>query len=217
MEERSNIKKLENKRSFSSLSVLQLVFTQVSIKTLLQSFSQTSLKQEIWLLIPKEFKVAFKPSIEASYVSLADSWKIPLYFCFVVHCYAWRNRGVRYQTVYASCFQNVGSIVLQGFMVSNHTVCDFAGGTEFHIGYPVNDVITKLDIQPSVIGVTQIANKILKLQPFGLQAISSVLTNDAGSNFVSVPRLKARIVHKLVFKCRNKSFKWISNNKKLEV
>lgn len=73
MEEWSNIKKLENKRSSSSLSELQLVFTQVSVKILLQSLSRVSVKQEIWHPIPKEFKIAFKPSIEASYVSLADS------------------------------------------------------------------------------------------------------------------------------------------------
>lgn len=63
-------------------------------ETLLQSLSQASVKQEIWLLITKEFKITFKPCVEASYVSLANSRKIPLYFCFVVHCYAWWNCGV---------------------------------------------------------------------------------------------------------------------------
>lgn len=176
-----------------------------------------SVKQEIWLPITKKFKIAFKPRIEASYVSLANSRKIPLYFCFVVHCYAWWNRGIRYQMVYAGCFQDIRSIVLQGFMVSDHTICDFTGGAKFHVCYPMNDVVTKLNIQPSMVRVTQVAHKILKLQPFGLCAILSIFTNDARSDFMPVPRFKPRIVHKLVFKCRNKSFKWISNNKKLEV
>lgn len=176
-----------------------------------------SVKQEIWLPITKEFKITFKPRIKASYVSLANSWKIPFYFCFVVHRYAWWNCGVWYQMVYAGCFQDIWSIVLQGFMVSDHTVRDFTRGAKFHVRHPMNDVVTKLNIQPSVVRVTQIAHKILKLQPFGLCAILSVFTNDARSNFMPVPWFKTGIVHKLVFKCRNKSFKWISNNKKLEV
>lgn len=117
----------------------------------------------------------------------------------------------------ASCFQDVRSIVLQGFVVPDHTVRNFTGGTQFHVRYPVNDVIAKLNVQPAVIRVAQIAHKILELQPSGLCAILSVLTNDARSDFMPVPRFKARIVHKFVFKRRDKSFKWISDNKKLEV
>lgn len=186
-------------------------------ETFFQILSQVSVKQEIRLPITKEFKIAFKACIEASDVPLANSWKVPLYFCSVVHCYAWWDCGIWYQVVYASCFQDIWSIILQGFVVSDHTVRDFTGSTKFHISYPVNDVVTELNIQPSVIRVPQVAHKILKLQPFGLCAILSVFTDDAGSNFMPVPRFKPRIVHKFVFKGRNKSFKWISNNEKLEV
>lgn len=42
-------------------------------ETLFQILSQVSVKQEIRLMITKEFKIAFKSCIEASYVSLANS------------------------------------------------------------------------------------------------------------------------------------------------
>lgn len=102
-------------------------------------------------------------------------------------------------------------------MVTDHTVRYLAGCTQFNVCHPVDDVVPKLKVQPPVVWIAQVPYKIFELDAPGLCAVPPVFPNDARGNLVPVPRLKAGIVNKLIFKCRNQSFEGISYNKKLEV
>lgn len=81
----------------------------------------------------------------------------------------------------------------------------------------MNDVIPKLEVQPSVVWITQVAHKIFKLDAPRLRPVPPVLPDDAWGNLMPVPGFKAGIVDELVLKSRYQSFKGISYNKKLEV
>lgn len=102
-------------------------------------------------------------------------------------------------------------------MVTNHTVLYLTGCTQFNVRHPVNDVVPKLKVQPSVIWITQVTYKIFKLDAPGLCPVPPVFPNDARGNLMPVPRLKAGIVNKLILKCRNQPFERISYDKELEV
>lgn len=102
-------------------------------------------------------------------------------------------------------------------MVTNHTVCDLAGRTQFYIRHPVNDAVAKLKVQPSVVWVPEVAHKILKLDAPGLCPVPPVFPDDARGNLMPVPRFEARVVNKFILKSRNQSFEGIPHNKKLEV
>lgn len=125
--------------------------------------------------------------------------------------------GVRHQVVYASLFQDVWGIVLQGLVVTDDAVLDLAGCAQFHVCHPVDDVVPKLKVQPPMVRITQVAHKVLKLDAPGLRSVPPVLPDDARGNLVPVPRLKAGVVNKLILKRRNQSLEGISYDKKLEV
>lgn len=102
-------------------------------------------------------------------------------------------------------------------MVTDHTVLDLAGCAQFNVRHPVNDVVPKLKVQPSMVWIAQVPYKIFELDAPGLRAVPPVFPNDAWGNLVPVPRLKAGVVNKLILKRRNQSFEGISYDKKLEV
>lgn len=102
-------------------------------------------------------------------------------------------------------------------MVTDHTVLYLAGCAQFNICYPVNDVVPKLKVQPSVVWIAQVPYKIFELDAPGLRAVLPVFPDDARGNLMPVPWLKAGVVNKLIFKCRNQSFEGISDNKKLKI
>ena len=125
--------------------------------------------------------------------------------------------GVGHQMVDARLSEDVRGVVLQGLVVPDNAVRDLTGCAQLHVRHPVDDVVPELEIQTPVVGVTQVAHEILKLDAPGLRPVPPVLSDDAGGDLVPVPRLKAGVVDKLILKRRDQSLERISYDKKLEV
>lgn len=86
----------------------------------------------------------------------------------------------------------------------------------------MDDVLPELPVNSAAaFRITEITDKVLKVKARGscvtVAVALAVLADDGGSDVMLVPRLKARVFHKLVLECRNQSLKRISHNQELEI
>lgn len=145
-----------------------------------------------------------------------------LHLCPVVVCDPWRDGWVGHQLVDASCFEDVGGILLQRLVVADHAVVYFTWRAQLRVSHPVNDVLAELPVHaPAAFYVTKVTDKVLEVQTRGdevaVAVALAVFADDGWSDVVLVPRLETWVLHKLVFESRNEALKGISHNEKLKV
>lgn len=103
-----------------------------------------------------------------------------------------------------------------------HTVAYLTRCAQFCIRHPMDDVLPELPVHSATaFGVAQITDKVLKVKASGggvtVPVALAVLADDGRSDVVLVPRLKARVFHKLVLERRNQPLKRISHNEELKI
>ena len=155
-------------------------------------------------------------------VSLADGGEVVLDLGPVVVGDARRDGRVGHQLVNAGRFEDVGGVLLQCLVVADHAVVYFTRGTQLRVSHPVNNVLAKLSVQAAAaLRVAQVTDKVVKVQSRrGEAAVAvalAVFADDGRSDVMFIPRLEARVLHKLVLECRNEPLKGIPHNEELKV
>lgn len=93
---------------------------------------------------------------------------------------------------------------------------------QFCVRHPMDDVLPELPVNSATaVHVAQITDKVLKVKAgSGCVTVAvalAVLADDGGGDVVLVPRLKARVFHKLVLECGNQALKGVSHDEELKI
>lgn len=183
-----------------------------------------SVQEKVWSRVTKEVEVALVARVQAADVPLADAREVVLHLSPVVAGDARGDGRVGHQPLDARRLQDVGGVSLQRLVVAHHVVADLAGRAQLGIGHPVDDVLAELPVHapPPALGVAQVADKVLEAETRGGGALAvavafAVLADDGGRDVVLVPRLEARVLHKLVLEGRDEPLEGVPHDQELEV
>lgn len=103
-----------------------------------------------------------------------------------------------------------------------HAVVYLTRRAQFCVRHPMDDVLPELPVNSATaVHVAQVTDKVLEVKAgSGCVTVAvalAVLADDGGSDVVLVPRLEARVFHKLVLECGNQALERVSDDEELKI